>query len=220
MKANRRMLVALVSLVMLGAACGGGSTPQADSPEQPTDTAATPTAPSTPESATTPPANTAPATQAAPPAAAQPQAAAPAAPKPGKERIVGKWQFDFSGEPRAAAEADAKKKAGKDDKKLAELMKEIEATAGGEWIEFTAPPEAQYISHITEKGKDKVILKVKYEVTKDENGTLVMKPAGKDEVSKKDLPKDLEIPVTFKDDNTIEMKDPKKKMTLIFKRKS
>jgi hypothetical protein len=214
MKANRRMLVALVSLVMLGAACGGGETPPADSPPQPTDTAKTPSAPSTPESAATPPpADTAAQAQAAAPAA-------PAAPKPGKERIVGQWQFDFSGEPRAAAEAEAKKKAGKDEKKLADLMKEIEATAAGEWIEFTAAPEAQYISHITEKGKDKVILKVKYEVTKDENGTIVMKPAGKDEISKKEMPKDLEIPVTFKDDNTIEMKDPKKKMTLVFKRKT
>jgi len=219
MKANRRMLVALVSLVMLGAACGGGETPPADTPPQPTDNATTSPAP-TPEPAATPPATEAPAAQAAPPAAAQAQAA-PAAPKPGKERIVGKWQFDFSGEPRTAAEAEAKKKAGKDEKKLAELMKEIETAAAGEWIEFTAPPDAQYISHITEKGgKDKIILKVKYEVTKDENGTLVMKPAGKEEISKKEMPKDLEIPVTFKDDNTIEMKDPKKKMTLIFKRKT
>jgi hypothetical protein len=219
MKANRRMLVALMSLVVLGAACGGGETPPADSAPQPIDNATTSPAP-TPQPATTPPATDAAPTQAAP-AAAAPQAAAPAAPKPGKERIVGKWQFDFSGEARAAAEADAKKKAGKDEKKLADLLKEVEAAAAGEWIEFTGAPDAQYISHVTEKGgKDKVVLQVKYEVAKDENGTLVMKPAGKDEVSKKDMPKDLEIPVTFKDDNTIEMKDPKKKMTLIFKRKS
>jgi len=219
MKANRRMLVALMSLVVLGvAACGGGETPPADTPPQPTDNATTSPAP-TPEPAAAPPATDAAPTQAAPPAT--PQAAAPDAPKPGKERIVGKWQFDFSGEPRAAAEADAKKKAGKDDKKFADLMKEIEAAAAGEWIEFTGAPDTQYVSHITEKGgKDKVVMKVKYEVAKDENGTLVMKPAGKEEVSKKDMPKDLEIPVTFKDDNTIEMKDPKKKMTLIFKRKS
>ncbi|HVK65477.1 MAG TPA: hypothetical protein VM694_13430, partial [Polyangium sp.] len=122
------------------------------------------------------------------------------------------------GEPRAAAEADAKKKAGKDEKKYAALIKEVEEAAAGEWIEFTV--DSMYVSHITEKGKDKVILKVKYEVAKDENEAIVMKPAGKDEVSKKEMPKDLEIAVTFKDDKTIELKDPKKQMTLVFKRKS
>ncbi|MDI3291263.1 hypothetical protein QHF83_48590, partial [Polyangium sp. 15x6] len=167
---------------------------------------------------TTPPPETAAAapapTQAAPAPAPEP---APA-PKPGKERIVGQWQFDFSGEPRAAAEADAKKKAGKDEKKYAALLKEIEDAAAGEWIEFTA--DSMYVSHVTEKGKDKVILKVKYEVVKDENGAVVMKPAGKDEISKKEMPKELEITITLKDDKTLELVDPKKKMTLVFKRKS
>jgi hypothetical protein len=214
MMAKRHLSLALVSTIaLLGVACGGGETPQ---PEMvtppPADTAAkTDTAPPAPTPAAPE------TTQATPPKAAEAAPPAPA-PKPGKELIVGMWQFDFSGEPRAAAEAEAKKKAGKDEKKLAALMKETEEAAAGEWIEFTA--DAMYISHITEKGKDKVILKVKYEITKDEKGTIVMKPAGKDEISKKEMPKDVEIPVTFKDDKTIEMKDPKKKMTLIFKRKS
>jgi len=216
MMAKRHLSLALVStMALLGVACGGGETPQPEMAQQPPPAD---TAPAKTETAPPAPTPAAPeTTQAKPPATAEATPPAPA-PKPGKEKIVGKWQFDFSGEPRAAAEAEAKKKAGKDEKKLAALMKETEEAAAGEWIEFT--PDAMYVSHITEKGKDKVILKVKYEIAKDENGTIVMKPAGKDEISKKDMPKDMEITVVFKDDNTIEMKDPKKKMVLIFKRKS
>jgi len=214
MMAKRQLSLVLVSTIaLLGVACGGGETPQADTPPQPPVDAKPAPTETTPPPATT---EAAPApTQAAPTPA--PEQAAPA-PKPGKERMVGQWQFDFSGEPRTAAEADAKKKAGKDEKKFAALMKEYEDAAAGEWIEFTA--DSMYVSHITEKGKDKVILKVKYEVTKDEAGTVVMKPAGKDEISKKEMPKDLEITIMLKDDKTLEMKDPKKKMTLVFKRKS
>lgn len=214
MMAKRQLSLVLVStMALLGIACGGGEVPQAETPPPPPPPAET----TPPPAETTPPATAAAApapTEAAP--APAPEAAP--APKPGKERIVGQWQFDFSGEPRAAAEADAKKKAGKDEKKYAALMKEIEDAAAGEWIEFTT--DSMYVSHVTEKGKDKVILKVKYDVAKDENGTVVMKPAGKDEISKKEMPKDLEITVMLKDDKTLELKDPKKKMTLVFKRKS
>ncbi|WP_170229420.1 hypothetical protein [Polyangium fumosum] len=213
MMVKRQLALVLVStMALLGVACGGGEIPQADTPPPPPPAETTPP----PAETTPPPAPTAaaPAPEAAPAPAPEP---APA-PKPGKERIVGQWQFDLSGEPRAAAEAEAKKKAGKDEKKYAALIKETEDAAAGEWIEFTA--DSMYVSHITEKGKDKVILKVKYEVAKDENGAIVMKPSGKDEISKKEMPKDLEIAVTFKDDKTIELKDPKKKMTLVFKRKS
>ena len=93
-------------------------------------------------------------------------------------------------------------------------MKKVEEAAAGEWIEFA---DSFYVSHVTEKGKDKVVLKVKYDVVKDENTSLTMKPNGKDEISKKEL-KD-EVTVTFKDDDTISMVDPGKKITLVFKRK-
>jgi hypothetical protein len=227
MKGNRRLLVGLVcTIAMFGAACGGG-TPPADDATKATPSAepsAAPSAAPTAEPAATPTAAPSAAPTSAPTTAAATPPPAPA-PKPGKELIVGTWQFDFSGEPKTKAEEDAKKKAGKDEKKLAALMKEVEEAAAGEWIEFTK--DGYYVSHVTEKGKgkdakptDKVILKIKYEITKDEKGAVSMKPVGKDEISKKEM-KDLgEIPVTIKDDNTIEIKDPKKKMTLVFKRKS
>lgn len=137
-------------------------------------------------------------------------------PKPGKEKIVGKWQFSFEGEPKAKAEEDAKKKfpKEKDAAKREAMLKQIADAASGEWIEFA---EGFYVSHATVKGKDKVVMKMKYDVSKDEGGKLAMKGVGKDEVSKKEM-KD-EIAVAFVDDDTITMADPKKKVTLTFKRK-
>src|SRR5262249_51031779 len=102
----------------------------------------------------------------------------------------------------------------KDQPKRDAFLQKIADEAAGEWIEFA---DGYYVSHVTAKGKDKVILKIKYEVTKDESSKLTMKPAGKDEISKKEL-KD-EVSVAFTDENTIAMLDPKKKMTLVFKRK-
>ena len=98
--------------------------------------------------------------------------------KPGKEKIVGKWQFSFEGEPKAKIEEEAKKKFAKekDTKKFDAFMKQHEEEAAGEWIEFSADT---YTSHVTDKGKDKVVLEVKYEIVKDDNTTLVTK-AGKD----------------------------------------
>lgn len=182
--------------------------PAAENPPQPTATAeasATATAEAT--------ASAAPVTTSAPTASAKVEA--PPA-KPLKEKVVGKWQFSFEGEPKTKAEEELKKKFAKekDTKKLdAELAKLSEAAAG-EWIEFEG---GNYVSHVTEKGKDKVVLKVKYEVTKEEGSKLTMKPSGKDEISKKEL-KD-EVTLTFIDDNTISMFDPGKKLNLTFKRK-
>lgn len=208
---KRLHLASLLTLGILAAACGG-STPPPEPPPSAPETPSEPAAPATP----------APTDQAAPAGGdaakpAEPAAAAPTpAPKPAKEKIIGQWQFEFVGEPRTAAEAEAKKKAGKDEKKYEQILKDIETAAKSEWIEFTA--DGYYVSHVADKdGKDKVIFKVKYEVAKEEGNTLTMKPVGKDEISKKEIK--AEVPVTFKDDNTIDMKDPSKKMTLTFKRK-
>jgi len=206
---RRFSLVSLLTLGLLAAACGSPPPPEPP-PSAPATPPAEPAAPATPP----PTDQAAPGADAAKPA--EPAAEPAPAPKPAKEKIVGQWQFDFSGEPRGAMEADLKKKAGKDDKKFEQLMKEAEEAAKGEWIEFT--PDGNYVSHITEKGgKDKVVAKIKYEVVKEEGSTLTMKGVGKDEISKKEM-KD-EVAIFFKDDNTIEMKDPKSKRTLVFKRK-
>lgn len=196
MNSRTLSLLALVLVPAWAAACA--DPPPPDVPAQPTaDPVTTATA------------------QAAPPPPAPPPAPEPP-PKPGKEKIVGKWQFAFEGEPLAKAEADAKKKfpKDKDAAKREAMIKQVGEAAAGEWIEFT---DGHYVSHTTVKGKDKVVLKIKYEIAKDETAKISMKPVGKDEISKKEM-KD-EVSVAFTDDNTITMMDPKKKITLIFKRK-
>lgn len=202
MKTRYLPLVVLLAAPAWLAACS--ETPPAEPPPQP------PPAPV--QSAE--PAAAAPAVTAAPEVAPTPP---PAPPKPGKEKIVGKWQFSFEGDPKAKADEDAKKKfpKDKDQAKRDAFIAKIADQAGGEWIEFV---DGSYVSHVTDKGKDKIILKIKYEITKDDNTKISMKPTGKDEISKKELKID-EIAVSFTDDNTIAMVDPKKKMTLVFKRK-
>lgn len=209
MNMRRLPFVMLLSVSALAVACG--DPPPVETPPQPTGEPAATAAPTAAETAA--PTATA-AMTAAPTATAAVEAPPP--PKPAKEKIAGKWQFSFEGEPKAKAEEAAKKKFPKDAdqaKRDAEVKK-VEEAAAGEWIEFA---DGYYISHVTEKGKDKVVLKVKYDVVKDENTALTMKPNGKDEISKKEL-KD-EVTVTFKDDDTISMVDPGKKITLVFKRK-
>ena len=210
---NMRRLPFVLALMVSGWAVACSDTPAADNPPQPTDTSTATAAPTAMETAA--PTTTAVAT-AAPTATAE-VAPPPPAPKPGKEKIVGKWQFSFEGDVKAKAEEDGKKKFAKekDTKKFDAYMKDVEAEAAGEWIEFTADT---YTSHVTEKGKDKVVLEVKYEIVKDDNTTLMTK-AGKDKPKVGKIDPKVEITTTFKDDSTIEMMDPVKKVKLVFKRK-
>ena len=202
---NTRYLPLFVLLIAPVWAGCGGETPSAEQAVQP------PATPVTAEAQVAPPPT---AETVAPP----PTAETPPPPKPGKDRIVGKWQFSFEGDPKAKAEEAAKKKFPKDKdqaKRDAQLAKIADAAAG-EWIEFA---DGYYVSHVTEKGKDKVILKVKYDVTKDDAGKISMKWTGKDEISKKEPKTKDEVAVTFTDDNTISLFAPDKQINLVFKRK-
>jgi hypothetical protein len=175
-----------------------------------------PPPPEAPPQPTAEPAATAAPTVAQTAAPAPPPVVEAPKPKPGKERIVGTWKFSFEGDPKDKAEADAKKKfpKDKDQKKRDAMVQKVADAAAGEWIEFH---DGNYISHVTTKGKDKVVLKIKYEVLKDEDNKLTLKPVGKDAVSKKQITETVHV--SFKDDDTISMEDPKKKMNLVFKRK-
>ncbi len=202
-----RYALLLAVPVSFGAACTENG--PAESPQT--------TAEATSEPAPTSEATTAPTSEPAPTATptAEPKPTPPA-PKPAKERIQGKWQFSFEGEPKAKKEEELKKKFAKekDTKKFDAEMKTVMDQAATEWIEFA---DGTYTSHVGDKGKDKVVMKVKYEVAKEDGNKLTLKGAGKDEISKKDMKE--EISVNLVDDNTLEMVDPKKKMTLVFKRK-
>lgn len=205
---NRRLSYGLLLTLAttLAAACGG-ETPPADQPPQPS--AAPEVAP--------PAANSATPEAAAPAAPAAPEAPPAPAAKAAKEKWVGKFAQDYSGEVKDAFDADAKKKFAKekDTKKLDEAVKKKTEELATTVIENTADTH-------TLSAKGKVVHKIKFEVSsKDDPANLTIK-LGKDETSKKDL-KGAEVTVTFTDDNTFTIKDPvakdpKKAQTLVFKR--
>jgi hypothetical protein len=205
---NRRLsyglLLALSTALMAG--CGDPVTPEV--PPQPS---ASPTdAPSAPPAATTEaPAPTTSATaEVAPPP--------PPAAKAAKEKFMGKFAQDFQGEVKDAFEATAKTKYAKekDTKKHDAAMKALVDSLAQTTIENTADTHTFSV-------KGKPVHSIKFEVAKDDSGTLTIK-LGKDATTKKDL-KGAEITITFTDDNTFSVKDPfakdpKKAQTLFFKR--
>src|SRR5262245_60400061 len=199
MKIRRLSLALSFTAMRLLAACAGAAPPPAAPPRPP------PAAPAAP-----PPATPSATPEAKAPETPKKEEPPPPPAKPNKEKIQGKFGFDFMGsDPGKKAEEDAKKKAGKDEKKLAEMMKKAQDEAGKEWIEMTADTYTSYVG-------DKAVYKAKYEVVKEEGNTITVKQVGKDEIAKKEM-KDPMV-LTLVDDNTISMKDPKKGV-LQFKRK-
>jgi plastocyanin len=194
----------------LTAACGGGEVPVEGAP-QPSGTPATDVAP--------PPAGSGAADVTPPPATSGSAAAtAPTAPpaKPAKEKWVGKFSQQFAGEVKDSWEAENKAKFAKekDSKKHDEAAKKKETELAEVTIENTGDTHTFSV-------KGKAAHKIKFEAGKGDENTLTIK-LGQDETAKKDL-KGAEVTITFKDDNTFEMKDPfakdpKKAQTLVFKR--
>jgi hypothetical protein len=192
----------LVTLAAAALAVGcGDSTPAAETPPQPT------------AAATAEPAPTATAVAEAPPPA--PPEPAPPPPKPAKDKWVGKFTQDFSGDVLNAADADAKKKAGKkdpDNKKYNAAMDKAKAGIADNTMENTADG-----SIWSTKGKATHTMGVKI-VSGDDPNSLKLQFV-KD--GKKDLKTPVEVSITFKDDTTFEVKDPwakKDAKTLVFKR--
>lgn len=197
---TRRQLAYGTLFAIAIAACGEPPPPEAP--------------PSVPPPPDPTPAKTAQQVAAPEPAKTAEQVAAPEPPpppKPLKERVVGKWQFELTGEARAFHEANVRKKTGKDEAKFAKAMKEIEEAAAKEWIELTADTYTSWVG-------DKIERQLQYAVVKEEGNTLTAKPT-KDLVTKKDMKGDMTIPLTLKDESTLEMFDPSKKINLTFKRK-
>ena len=133
--------------------------------------------------------------------------------KPSKDKWVGKFVEDFSGDVLNAADADAKKKAGKkdpDNKKYNAAMDKAKAATADNTLENTADGSVWMA-----KGKAKHTMGVKV-VSGDDPASLKIQFV-KD--GKKDLKAPIDVSVTFKDDNTFEVKDPfAKKADLVFKR--
>jgi hypothetical protein len=194
---NRRRLAFGILFATAIAACGEPPPPEAPPPVAPPPDPA--------------PAKTAEVAAPEPPKPAEQVAAPSVPPTPINERVIGKWQFVLTGESRAFHEANVRKKTGKDEAKFAKAMKEIEDAAAKEWIELTADTYTSWVG-------DKIERQMQYAVVKAEGDVLTVKPT-KDLVAKKDIPGDMTIPLSMKDNNTLEMFDPGKKINLTFKRK-
>jgi type IV secretory pathway VirB10-like protein len=193
-------------------ACGEPAQPE--TPQGGTTTAATEAPSATPPATSepTPPAPTATAT-----ATATAEAPPPPAPKQAKEKLVGKFTQEFTGEVKDAADAAAKKAAGKadkDGKKYAAAMEKATKafTDAGSLVENT---DKQLVWSL----KGKPAHTVSIEIGGGDVNTVTIKLM-KD--GKTDL-KGKEVAITFTDDDTFSMKDPfakdpKKAQTLVFKR--
>jgi plastocyanin len=194
----------LVTIAAAGLIAVGCDTPPAEAPPQASGAPSAEPAPATSAAVEAPP----PAVSAAPAEAPPPPA------KPAKDKFVGKFVQDFSGEVKETADAAAKKAAGKkdaDNKKYNAAMDKAGAAVATNTLENTGDT-------FVWKVKDKAAHTVGYTVSSkaDDPANLTIK-LGKD--GKKDL-KGVEVAITFSDDNTFSMKDPfsKKPATLVFKR--
>jgi hypothetical protein len=201
MNTRRLSFALLVSIAAIAVGCGD-STPPAETAPQPTATAAATTV----AEVAPPPVVTATAEPAPPP---------PPPAKPSKDKWVGKFTQDFSGDVLNAADADAKKKAGKADKenkKYNAAMDKAKAAVADNTIENTADGTIW-----STKGKAKHTMGIKV-VSGDDPASLKIQFV-KD--GKKDLKTPQDVSITFKDDNTFEIVDPftkKNPQTLVFKR--
>lgn len=217
----RTLAAALVVCGSIAAfvACGGDKQ-EAKSPDQ-TETKVTAT--KTDEASSAAPATTAgPADSAEP---AKKEEAPPPAPKKSAKDIVtagGTFMFSLADSPDAkkAADDDCAKKAKKDDKKLEACKKDAETAAAGEGVRFEKDDKGDWwwISFGTEKGKEVVYNKVKFNVASGIDDKVTLAPTGKDLGKKpmKTMPKEMVIETP--DENTVVMTDPKKGK-LTFKKK-
>jgi plastocyanin len=139
----------------------------------------------------------------------------PPPPKPAKEKFVGKFTQAFDGDVKDAADAAAKKAAGKadkDGKKYNAAMEKAQKafTDAGSSVENTD-------KQISWSMKGKVVHTISYEASGTDANSFTVKLL-KD--GKTDL-KGKEVTITFKDDGTFEMMDPfakKDPKKLIFKK--
>jgi hypothetical protein len=195
----------LVTLAALAVGCGE-STPAAETPAQPSAEAKAESAPATTAAA-----------EAAPPPKAEPEPAPPP-PKAAKDKWVGSWTQDFSGDVMNAADADAKKKAGKadkDGKKYNAAMDKAKAAVTGNTLDTA-------LDGITWNVGGKAAHAIKFELVKGDSPNEITVKFTQD--NKKPIKKPIDVTVTFTDDSTIQFKDPFAKkadaaQTLVFKKK-
>lgn len=182
----------------------GGTTTAADTTAAPTPTAA--------ETATPVPTATATAT-----ASATAETPPPPPAKQAKEKLVGKFTQSFEGDVKDAADAAAKKAAGKADKDGKKYNAAMEKATKA--FNDNASTVENTDKTLTWSLKGKPAHSVTIEIGSGDTGSVTIKLM-KD--GKTDL-KGREVAITFSDDDTFSMvdpfaKDPKKAQKLVFKR--
>ena len=213
----RTALLAIICLplAVTFAACGGSKKPAQTGTGTPT---AEPTATETAAPTAVP--------TVEPTAAATSTAATNTPPPPkkvaAKDVVLGNtFMFSFADSPDAkkAANADCEKKNKKDQKKLDACEKAAEDAAANEGCRYEKDDKGAFwwVSFGKEKDKEVIYNKVKFTITKEEDGKLTLKPEGKD-MGKKPMAKlPPEVVVEVPDENTIAMADPKGR--LVYKKK-
>jgi len=211
---NMRRLPFVMALTVSAWAVGCGDNQKVENPPQATTGPATmDTGPATTAAPAT---SSVAATTSSAPATSSETVAQPPPVRPAKEKIVAKWQVTWDGDVRQKHEDEAKKKFAKekDSKKSDAFLQKFKDEVAGEWIEFTAD---SLVWHKTEKGKDKVAIETKYKINKSDDTTLSASPDGKPKTGKVDAK--AEFAITFRDDSTIELKDPVSKETFVLTKK-
>ena len=201
-------LLAVSGLSLALAACGG----EAPAPEVPTTPSAVPETPPAPSAVAEAPS----ATPATPPA--------PAPKKGAKEILEAGGTFAFSladsAEAKKVADEACEKKAKKDAKKLEACQKADAEEAAGSGIRFESKDgKLTFVSFVTEKGKEVVLLKSVMKLGKEEAGKIALMPDGKVEgkMAKGPAPKEIAFEV---DESTVKMTDPMgKKGVIVYKKK-
>jgi len=191
----------LATLVTAAFAVGcGDSQPEAAAAPQPTTVASADPAPSAAPDPTPPP-------------TATPDPTPP--PKPSKDKWIGNFQQDFSGDVQTVADAAAKKKAGAkdpDNKKYNAVMDKAKAVIAANTISNTADGSVW-----STNGKPKHTMGVT--IVKGDDPSALAIQFVKD--GKKTLKTPIDVAITFTDDNTFTVKDPWAKrdpLTFVFKR--
>jgi hypothetical protein len=195
-------LLATLAAAMM-AACGGDDA----QPAAPPQASAAPADTGAPTAAAEPPPAPAPTAAPEPP---------PPPPKPASSKWAGNYVQDFSGDVKDAADAAAKKAAGKVDKdgkkynaamdKAAKSVADNTLVAAADTLTWNVKGKAAHTYKIAIKG--------------DDPGSFTMTISAD---GKKAMKTPLDVTVTFTDDNTFNFKDPtakdpSKAATLVFKR--
>ena len=214
MKTQNRYLTELVlSLSLVAAACGGSSTPPAETPASASEKSAAAPKPAEPSKAEQEHAAEAKAiadAKAADPAAAQRSGREPREILELKDNV---FFFSFEeSDAKTAAEATCNKQGGNDPKKVAACMSKARAEFDGDGLRFTQDKAGDWwYSVVKRKGKQlNNVHKVRYQYGDQSGSTVTIRPEGKDEGTGRWAKPPSEVKIEVPNEYRIVVQDPNK----------